>query len=134
MRILIADDNDRVRTGIRGILCDEDGLEVCGEAIDGKQVLNQTRELLPDIVLLDIHMPDANGFQLTRQLRLEFPKIKIFIMSYDDPAMVSMSAFQSGAADCIDKACLVTDLASRLRQLLGGRAAASNSSGVRNSS
>jgi DNA-binding NarL/FixJ family response regulator len=118
MRILIADDNDRVRRGIRAILSGEDCLEICGEAKDGKQVLNQTRILLPDLVLLDVHMPDANGFQLTRQLRLEFPKIKIFIMSHDDAAMVSTGAFQSGAEDCIDKAYLVTDLASRLRQLL----------------
>ena len=119
MRILIADDNDRVRSGIRGILSDEQDLEICGEAIDGKQVLNQTRELLPDLVLLDVHMPDSDGFQVTRQLRLEFPKTKVFIMSHDDAAMVSPGAFECGAADCIDKAYLGTDLAPRLRQLLG---------------
>jgi DNA-binding NarL/FixJ family response regulator len=126
MRILIADDNDRVRSGIRAILSDEDDLEICGEAIDGKQVLNQTRQLLPNLVLLDIHMPDSDGFEVARQLRLEFPEIKILIMSHDDAAMVLPSAFQSGAADCIDKAYLATDLAARLRQLLGPKAAPAN--------
>jgi len=95
MRILIADDNDRVRSGIRGILSDEHDLEICGEAIDAKQVLNQTRELLPDLILLDVHMPDSDGFQVTRQLRLEFPKTKVFIMSHDDAAMVSPGALVS---------------------------------------
>jgi DNA-binding NarL/FixJ family response regulator len=131
MRILIADDNDRIRSAIRAILSDEDGLEVCGEAIDGKQVLHQTRELLPDSVLLDVHLPDSDGFQITRKLRLEFPKIKILIMSHDDAAMVSTIAFQSGAADCIDKAYLATELASRLRHLQGTHTAAPNTNGVR---
>jgi DNA-binding NarL/FixJ family response regulator len=123
MRILIADDNDRVRSGIRQILIDEDDLEICGEAIDGKQVLNQTRELLPDLVLLDIHMPDSNGFEVARHIRFEFPETKVLIMSHDDAAMILPSAFQSGAAGCIDKACLATDLAPRLRKLQGSAAA-----------
>jgi len=131
MRILIADDNDRVRSAIRAVLSHEDGLEVCGEATDGKQVLHQTRELLPDFVLLDVHMPGSDGFQVARKLRLEFPTIKIIIMSHDDAAMVSTIAFESGAADCIDKAYLATELTPRLRRLLGAHNAAPNTGGVR---
>jgi pilus assembly protein CpaE len=131
MRILIADDNDRVRNAIRAILSYENGLEVCGEAIDGKQVLHQTRELLPDFVLLDVHMPDSDGFQVARKLRLEFPKIKVLIMSHDDAAMISTIAFESGVADCIDKAYLATELIPRLRRLLGAYNAAPNTGGVR---
>jgi DNA-binding NarL/FixJ family response regulator len=123
MRILIADDNARVRSGIRAILSDEDDIEICGEAIDGRQVLHQTRQLLPNLVLLDIHMPDSNGLEVARQIRLEFPKIDVLIMTHDDAAMVLPGAFESGAADCIDKAYLATDLAPRLRRLLAQNAA-----------
>lgn len=125
MRILIADDNDRVRSGIRAILRNED-LDICGEATDGKQVLNQTRQLMPDVVLLDLHMPGTDGFQVTRQLSLEFPEIKVLIVSHDDTAMILPGALRAGAAGCIDKAYLATDLAPRLRQLLGPNALPAN--------
>lgn len=117
MRILIADDSDRVRSGIRAILDNEADLQVCGNAIDGKQALELTRELRPDVVLLDIHMPGSDGFQIARQLRLEFPEIKVFIMSHDDAAAVLPTASQSGAADCIDKTYLATELVPKLRRL-----------------
>lgn len=121
MRILIADDNDRVRSGIRAMLNDEGDLQVCGDAINGKQALELTRELQPDVVLLDIHMPDLDGFKITRQLRQEFPKIQVFVMSHDDAAIVFPAASESGAADCIDKAYLATDLVPKLRGLVGRR-------------
>jgi DNA-binding NarL/FixJ family response regulator len=123
MRILIADDSDRVRSGIRAILDNEDDLQVCGDAIDGKQALELTGELRPDVVLLDIHMPDWDGFQIAHQLRRAFPEIKVLIMSHDDASVVSPSASQVGAADCIDKTYLATDLVSKLRQLVGPNAA-----------
>jgi|ERR1051326_229987 DNA-binding NarL/FixJ family response regulator len=122
MRILIADDSNRVRQGIRAILGNEADLQVCGDAVDGKQTLELTRELRPDVVLLDIHMPGSDGFQIARQLRLESPEIKVFIMSHDDAAVVFPTASQSGAADCIDKTYLATELVPRLRRLLGPNA------------
>jgi DNA-binding NarL/FixJ family response regulator len=118
MRILIADDNDRVRDGIRAILNNEDGFEVCGEAADGAQALDKTRELSPDLVLLDIHMPSSDGFAVARKMRLEFPKVKVLIMSQSDADMMLPSALHSGAAGCIDKTSLATALASRIRDLL----------------
>jgi DNA-binding NarL/FixJ family response regulator len=126
MRILIADDNDGVRNAIRTLLKDEADLEVCGEAADGKQALDRTRELLPDLVLLDIHMPDSDGFHVVRQLHQEFPKIKVLIVSHNDAGMLLPTALQSGAADCIDKAYLGTQLVPRLSQLLRPNAAAAN--------
>src|ERR1700722_11784414 len=118
MRILIADDSDRVRDGIRAILNNEDDFEVCGEAADGAQALDKTRELSPDLVLLDVHMPNADGFAVARQMRLEFPKIKVLIMSQSDAEMMLPSALHSGAEGCIDKSSLATELASRVRELV----------------
>jgi DNA-binding NarL/FixJ family response regulator len=123
MRILIADDSDQVRSGIRALLDNEADLQVCGDAIDGKQTLELTRELRPDVVLLDIHMPDSHGFQIAHQLRNAFPEIKVFIMSHDDASVVFPSACEVGAADCIEKTYLATDLVSRLRRLVRPNAA-----------
>jgi YesN/AraC family two-component response regulator len=63
MRILIADDNDMVRRGVMGIFSSELNWEICGEARDGSEALRKARELLPDLILLDISMPGINGLQ-----------------------------------------------------------------------
>lgn len=73
MRILIADDNDIVRRGVRGILARVANWEVCGEARDGSEALRKARELLPDLILLDISMPGTNGLEVARVLREEVP-------------------------------------------------------------
>jgi NarL family two-component system response regulator LiaR len=130
MRILIADDNDRVRNAIKAMLSTEADFEVCGEAAHGHQALERARQLLPDLVLLDIHMPESDGFQVARQLRLEFPKLKVLIMSQGEAAMMLPTALQIGADGCLDKAYLGTELARRLRQLRESDAAASSISGV----
>ncbi len=126
MRILIADDNDRIRNAIKAMLSADAGFEVCGEAAHGRQALERARQLLPDLVLLDIHMPESDGFEVARQLRLEFPKLKVLIMSQGDVAMILPTALQIGADGCLDKAYLGTELAGRLRQLLEPTTAGSN--------
>ena len=130
MRILIADDNERIRNAIKAMLSTDAGFEVCGEAAHGRQALERARQLLPDVVLLDIHMPESDGFQVARQLRLEFPELKVLIMSQGDPAMILPTALQIGADGCLDKAYLGTELTGRLKQLLEPTTAASDVSHV----
>ena len=78
MRILIADDSDAVRRGVCGILSSEKDLEVCGEAKDGSEALQKARELMPDLILLDISMPGMNGLEVARRLREESAADKDF--------------------------------------------------------
>jgi YesN/AraC family two-component response regulator len=73
MRILIVDDSEIVRRGIKTILSCEPTLQVCGESADGRDALEKARELLPDLVLLDINMPVLSGFAAARLIRGEFP-------------------------------------------------------------
>ncbi len=120
MRILIADDNDIVRRGVRGILARVANWEVCGEARDGSEALRKARELLPDLILLDISMPGTNGLEVARVLREEVPETKILVISQHDPIQLLPRAIKAGALACLDKSRLDPDLVATTESL--GRA------------
>ena len=117
MRILIADDHHLVRRGVGDLLSKEPGWEICGEASDAAQALQKASELNPDLVLLDISMPDGSGLDAARRIRQEIPQIKILMMSHHDATQFERSAIESGADGCIDKARLALDLVDMIRNL-----------------
>ncbi|MGA2921318.1 MAG: response regulator transcription factor [Candidatus Sulfotelmatobacter sp.] len=120
MRILVVDDNDRVRHGVRNLLTSETSWEICGEAKDGTEAIEKARELLPDIIFLDISMPGLNGLEATRLLRLQAANAKILIMSQNDAVQLLPRAIEAGAQGCVDKARLFTDLLSSIESIAGG--------------
>jgi len=81
MRILIADDHDVVRAGIRQIVLERKGWEVCGEAATGRQAVDMARQAKPDVVIMDIAMPILNGLEAARQIRKDLPKTEVLILS-----------------------------------------------------
>jgi two-component system, NarL family, response regulator DesR len=117
MRILLADDNALVRRGVIRILSDEPGWEICGEASSGTEVLEKSRELQPDVAILDIRMPGLSGLEAARLLRKEFPALKIIIMSQFNPSELLPRAQESGADACVDKARIATDLTQEIKKL-----------------
>jgi two-component system, NarL family, response regulator NreC len=110
LRILIIDDSQAVRNGIRFLLSSGDEFAVCGEAGDGAEGLLKAAELRPDVILLDLSLPDKSGLEIVPDLRRELPQTKILLMSADDRAVVLPRARQAGADGCVDKARLGTDL------------------------
>ncbi len=110
MQILIVDDNEMVRRGVSALVSSRPTWQVCGYAGDGKEALRKAKELRPDIILLDISMPGANGLDVARILRREMPKTKIVIMSQHDPIQVLPRVLEAGAHACVDKNSLNTDL------------------------
>ena len=96
-RVVIADDHSVVRQGIRGVLEEIDGLEVVGEAGDGIEALGMVTSLSPDVVVLDINMPERSGLEVTMALREEEHPARVLVLSmHDDPEYV-LQAVRAGA-------------------------------------
>jgi DNA-binding NarL/FixJ family response regulator len=119
-RILIADDHEIFRKGLRSLLESCAEWEICGEASNGLEVIEAARKLIPDIVLMDIGMPFVNGLDATRQIRKELPKIRVLILSqHDSPHMLSAAA-DAGAFAYVTKSQVTPDLLAALDAVVGG--------------
>jgi DNA-binding NarL/FixJ family response regulator len=117
MRILIVDDHHLVRRGVAVLLSKEAGWEICGEAAGAAEALEKASKLNPDLILLDISMPDASGLETARRIRQEIPHARILMMSHHDATQFVQSAIESGADGCVDKARLALDLVAMIKNL-----------------
>jgi DNA-binding NarL/FixJ family response regulator len=121
LRILIADDGDIVRRGIASVLSFEARWQVCGEARDGAETMQKATLLRPDLVLLDVNLPDVSGLEIARFLRAEVPTAKILLVSQHDPTHLLPRAIEAGANGCLDKGCLGAQLLPAIRACLAER-------------
>lgn len=110
LRTLIVDDDPRFRQRVRDLLAHESGITVVGEAVDGLDAIAKTRELEPDLILLDIRMPGMNGLDAARQLKTERPEVKILILSLYDLEEYRTIARTDGVNGYIVKHSLVEEL------------------------
>jgi DNA-binding NarL/FixJ family response regulator len=81
VRILIVDDQEFIRRGLRALLSEESDIQICGEAQDGNEAVKMVSLLLPDVVIMDISMPVVDGLQATRAIREFFPKVQVVTVS-----------------------------------------------------
>lgn len=110
LRILVADDHELMRRGVRALLEAEAGWKVVGEASDGREVMKKVAETKPDIVVIDIGMPHLNGLEATRRLRSTFPEVKILILSMHDSEQIARDVVEAGARGYLTKADAARDL------------------------
>jgi len=97
IQILLADDHNVVRKGLRKTLEENDEWKVCGEASDGREAVKLALDLKPDIVVLDLTMPELNGIEATRQIKNALPKTEVLIFTMHETEEMILSAFQAGA-------------------------------------
>ena len=97
MRILIADDHDVVRQGLRALLQTHEGWQVCGEASNGMEALELARRLQPDLAVLDLAMPLLNGLEATRRLRTALPAMEVLLFTVHESEQLALEALEAGA-------------------------------------
>ena len=120
VRILLADDHTLVRAGIRALLEKLPGMEVVGEAGDGREVLNLVGTRRPDVVLMDIAMPGLNGLEAAARLAKEFPDVRVIILSMHHDEEYVWRALKSGAAGYLLKKAATAELATALERVARG--------------
>jgi len=116
MRILVVDDYDVVRAGVRAILERDPEIEVCGEAIDGLDAIAKARELMPDAVVMDVSMPNLSGIEATRELVSLNPQIRVVMLSQHDFPHIMQQALNAGACAYVVKSAANTDLLKALKE------------------
>jgi two-component system response regulator NreC len=121
IKVLIADDHQIVREGLRSMLEKEVGIEVIGEAGEGRTTLRLARDLTPDVIIMDVAMPDLNGIEATRQIVAEFPTIKVIALSMHDDRRFILNMIKAGAKGYLLKDSAFKDLAKAIRVVFANK-------------
>jgi DNA-binding NarL/FixJ family response regulator len=117
LRILLADDHEVVRHGVRMLIEKEVGWEVCGEAVDGRQAVALAEKLRPNVVVMDLGMPELNGLEAARQIKRALPKTEVMIFTGEESEHLIHEVFAAGAGSYILKSNLGGHLVAAIRAL-----------------
>ena len=119
-RLLLADDHDLVRDGFHRMLDREPDMHVVGEATNGPETVELCRDLRPDLVLMDVRMPEMDGIEATRTIKAEQPEVSILVVTlYEDPDYL-LEALKAGAAGYLLKDASKSQLLNAVRRVLAG--------------
>ncbi len=110
MRILVADDHEVIRKGVRALLTAGPGCEICGEAVDGQDAVEKAHQLQPDLIIMDVSMPKLNGLEATRMIRRSLPSTQILILTQHDSQEMMRQALNAGARGFVVKSSVAHDL------------------------
>ncbi len=118
INVLIADDHKIVREGLRALLEKEPDIKVVGEAVDGRMTERLARELAPEVIIMDVAMPNLNGIEATRQIVAELPGTKVIALSMHNDRRFVLNMFQAGAVGYMLKDCAFKDLVKAIRVVM----------------
>ena len=131
VRVLLVDDHVLFRKGISSMMASQLDLEVVGEASDGSEALEKARDLMPDIILMDINMPHCDGLEATRLIKDELPYVKIVILTVSDDEQNLFEAIKSGAMGYLLKNLEPEELFDLVRGVYRGEAAISRNTATK---
>lgn len=119
-RILVADDHEVVRQGIRAILQARPDWEICGEAVDGREAIRLAKQLQPDVIIMDITMPHVSGLEASQEIaKLQLPS-RVLIFTMHESKSLAPSVRKAGAHGYVVKSRAARDLIEAIDRLLGG--------------
>jgi DNA-binding NarL/FixJ family response regulator len=121
IRVLLVDDHELMRQGLRSILDDDEEVEVVGEAAGGREAVAMVRTLSPDVVVMDVAMKDLNGIEATRQIRAECPGVRVLALSSHSDSRYVRAILQAGACGYVLKANAYDDLRRALEAARTGK-------------
>jgi len=122
IKVLLVDDHAVVRSGIMKILESEDGIIVVGEAADGREAINKAHELQPEVILMDIMMPNLGGLEALTAIKAQQPDIKVLMLTVSDREDDLFRALRFGAQGYLLKSATVTELAAAVRKTAASEA------------
>lgn len=122
IKVVVADDHTILRQGIKALLGNQEGIEVVGEAKDGREAIKTTEELSPDVILMDIAMPGLNGLEATRRIKKKFPKIKVVVLTMHANEEYIFQILNAGADGYLVKETAFQDLISAINAVHRGEA------------
>ncbi len=120
IRVLLAEDHTIVRQGLRSILDGREGIQVVGEAKDGREAVEKTQELQPDIVLMDLSMPLLSGLEATRQIKSQCPQIEVLVLTMHADEEYVFQILQAGASGYLLKQSAVGELVAAIQAVCEG--------------
>lgn len=121
VRVIIADDHELFRRGLRMVLDDADGIEVVAEAGDGRSAVEAAREFAPDVIVLDVRMPIVSGIEAARQVRAEGPGTRILMLTISDDEDDLFEAVKAGANGYLLKEISIDEIAGAVRAVYQGQ-------------
>ena len=117
VRIMVVDDHDLVRQGLRSMLEAQPGWVICGEATTGREAVDLVRQLQPAVVVIDVHMPDMDGLQATREILAANPRTEVLILTVDETKEIVRAAREVGARGIVMKSDAALDLVAAVAAL-----------------
>ncbi len=121
-RVALVDDHDLLRRGIKTMLDSEDDLEVVGEASDGAEALKLVESTLPDVVLIDVIMPNKDGIEATKEIKELFPKVGVVVLSGHDERQFIFDALKAGASGYLLKTAELDEVIATVKSVARGEA------------
>src|SRR4029077_11641075 len=119
-RIVIVDDHPLFRKGLEQLIQSEDGFSVLGEANNAPEAMDVIRKLTPDLAIVDLSMPGANGIELIKNIRAEFPKLPVLVLSMHDESLYAVRALRAGADGYVMKHEAMANVIQAIREIFNG--------------